>query len=227
MATPTDHVLSAQARFAGLTNRLTEADARAPSALPGWSRGHVVTHVANVGVAFDRQIRAARAARLVDVYDGGRPARDAGIEAGAGRPVGDLRSVVTEVFDRLSTTLTGLDPDDWDRPVRYRDGTVGGVVYALWREITIHAVDLAVGATPDGWEPDLCLHLLDFLSPRLPAGTSVTFAPEDGPQRTYGSGVAVVVTGRLTDVTAWLAGRTPTGPVTNPAGDLPDLGPWP
>lgn len=71
---------------------LDDRAVRAPSGLPGWSRGHVLTHVANFSEAMTRQVDEARAGRLIEMYDGGRPARDTAIEAGAGRPADELKA---------------------------------------------------------------------------------------------------------------------------------------
>lgn len=64
-----------------VTADLDDTTARGASALPGWSRGHAITHIANFPEAMTRQVEEALQGRLVEVYDGGRPARDAAIEA--------------------------------------------------------------------------------------------------------------------------------------------------
>jgi maleylpyruvate isomerase len=208
-------------RLNALLVELDDPAAQAPSGLPGWSRGHVLTHVANFSEAMTRQVDEARAGRLIDMYDGGRPARDAGIEAGAGRPAEVLR-------EHVRTSTTGLlaawaKVEDWSRPVRHRDSDLAATVYGAWREYEVHLVDLGLEPTSDDWSEEFCLHLLDFLRPRTPDGVHLVL--DAGELRwENGTGEDRVLSGRLTDLTSWLAGRPPVRPIT---GDLPDLKPWP
>jgi maleylpyruvate isomerase len=201
-----------------------EAVVRAPSGLPGWSRGHVITHIANFSQAMTRQVEEALQGRLVEVYDGGRPARDAAIEAGAGRPAAELTHHLLEATTALIAAWEKVGPDDWDRPVMHRNSTLAAAIYASWRELAVHAVDLALEPTADDWPEEFCLHLLDFLRPRTPEDTHLILHPTNAPPWQTGTGQDVTLTGKLTDLTAWYAGRTPTGPIT---GKPPELLPWP
>jgi maleylpyruvate isomerase len=215
-----------QARLRGLLDGFTEDAARAPSALPGWTRGHVLTHVEGVARALARQARYAQRGRLVEVYDGGRPARDAAIEAGHGRSAAALAAAVGDALDEAEASWGAVGPADWQRPVSYRDGTVLTAGLAWWRELEIHTADAQLGTGADHWPPQLCVHLVDFLSVRVPYGTELRLTAVDADRSwTLGSGEPVAVGGRLTDVAAWLAGRVPQQPLTG--GPLPELGSWP
>ncbi|MFI0943393.1 maleylpyruvate isomerase family mycothiol-dependent enzyme [Streptomyces sp. NPDC021020] len=214
------------ARLRGLTGELTDEALRAPSALPGWTRGHVLTHIEGVGQALARQARYALRGRTIEVYDGGRPARDAAIEAGHGRPAARLTAALADALDEAEASWAAVGPGDWGRPVAYRDGTLRTVGLAWWRELEIHTVDALLGAGPSGWSPQLCTHLLDFLSVRAPGGVGLTVTAVDtGEVWTYGRGAPIAVEGRLTDLAAWFAGRRPEGPLEG--GPLPELGNWP
>lgn len=210
-----DELAVGHTRLAKLVDELSEADARAESALPGWTRGHVLTHLAELADALTRQVTEAMAGRLVDVYDGGRPARAAAIEAGAGRSVGELTTAVVTSSDRLAAALSTVD--DWGRPVRYRDGTLTDIALCRWREVELHTTDLAVGYEPDQWSPELCRHLIE-----LRADRALTFVT---PERTWtvGTGSPLTATGTLNDLAAWLTGR-PHGPVSTSARWIPE--PW-
>ncbi|WP_460523986.1 maleylpyruvate isomerase family mycothiol-dependent enzyme [Flindersiella endophytica] len=215
------HVVRAQ------IDGLTEAEVRAPSSLPDWTRGHVLAHLATFSQAFARQTRYALASKLIEVYDGGRPGRNAAIEALAGASAPDLVRAVNDGFAALEAGWAEAEPDDWSRPVTYRDGTLLGTLYCCWREFGIHAVDLDLGVTPANWSPEFCAHVIDFLQPRTPDGVQLTLAASDGDTWTYGTGAAVEVRGELTDLTAWFAGRAPRGPLESSTGALPELAPWP
>ena len=218
-------VREAHARVASLLDGFTDTRARADSVLPGWSRGHVVTHLAELARAFTRQVEVALAGRTAEVYEGGRPARDAAIEAKAGRPAAELRADLLAANAALEQAWVGLTDADWARPTRYRDGVLLDTVYARWRETEIHAADLDLGYRTADWSGELAVYLLDFLTTRVPDGVALTITA--GPvHRTIGSGEPVAVQGELTDVVAWLAGRAPIGELATTAA-LPELGPWP
>lgn len=213
---------------------LTDADARRVSALPGWSRGHVLTHLSHHAQAFTRQTREAQAGRQVEVYDGGRAGRDAAIEAGAGRSAQALRDEVIAACEELDQLWAELAPAEWDLRCGYRDGTLVDGLLSRWREVDIHLVDLVLGATSADWSVDLCEHLLDYLTPRVPAGLPLALhATDAGRTWTYGAGAGagsdrvLEISGRLVDLTAWLAGRTPSRPLESTSDSLPALDPWP
>ncbi|WP_433008257.1 maleylpyruvate isomerase family mycothiol-dependent enzyme [Kribbella sp. CA-294648] len=209
------------ARLTAVLAGLDDEAVRAPSGLPGWSRGHVLTHIAYFSEAMTRQVEEALAGRLVEMYDGGRPARDAAIEAGAGRSADELR-------EHVRTATAGLldawrKVDDWSRPVTHRNGDLAATVYTGWRELEVHTVDLALEPTSDDWSVEFCLHLLDFLKARTPDGLHLILV--GGNTRwENGTGEDRILTGTFTDLTAWMAGRRPVRPIT---GDLPELKPWP
>lgn len=217
----TSVVRAAVDRLNGVLAAVDDAVVRAPSGLPGWSRGHVMAHIANFSVGMTRQVTEGIAGRLVEMYDGGRPARDAAIEA-------DAQKSAAELTERVAVTTSGLleawdQVDDWTRRVWHRDGTLADTVYTGWREVEIHMVDLNLKPTSDEWSEEFCLHLLEFLRPRTPAGIKLVL--DAGTTRwEEGTGQERVIDGRLTDLAAWMAGRQPRGPLK---GDLPDLAPWP
>src|SRR5450631_874300 len=91
MSTPS--VVAADlARLANATERLLSrvrswgpGDLAAPSNLPGWSRGHVLTHLARNADGMRNVLLAARTGVAVPMYPS-RDLRDADIVAGATRP---------------------------------------------------------------------------------------------------------------------------------------------
>ncbi|MFC4031524.1 maleylpyruvate isomerase family mycothiol-dependent enzyme [Streptomyces polygonati] len=215
-----------QLRLRKLLTGLTDDAVREPSTLPGWTRGHVLSHIEGIGLAMARQARYAPRGRLIEVYDGGRPARDAAIEAGHRRSAARFQAALTDALDEADASWSAVGPDDWQRPVSYRDGVLFDAGLAWWRELEIHTTDLLLGATVAEWTQPFCAHLVDFMSARLPIGVALTLTATDGPwEWTLGTGTPLAVRGRSTDLAAWLAGRHPLGPLT---GDpLPALNPYP
>lgn len=212
--------------------RLTDESAAAPSELPGWTRGHVLAHVAGICDALARQAELARRGEQTDLYDGGMPARDRAIEEGAGAGAAEHRERVAAALSRATEAFEALEPEHWDTPVRFRRGVARDAALALWRELVIHRSDLGTGCTQQEWPEDFCRHLLGFLAPRVPEG-SVFELRAPGEEITLGGGSdAVVLEGRLEDLTAWLAGRTISHGAVRAERDgaavpLPEIGPWP
>ena len=198
--------------------------------LPGWTRGHVVAHLATLAAAFARQADYAAKGKIVDVYDGGRPARAAAIDRGAVLPAPQAIGALGDGLDALADSWARLSAEDWERPVSYRDSTLLATQLCWWREIEIHTVDLDVGYGVQDWEPDLSAHLVTHLLQRLPASHAFRLTADDTGRRwRRGGGEEVEVVGRQADLAAWLAGRHFAEPpeVTGNIGAEPELGPWP
>src|SRR5690606_37558223 len=94
-----------------------DADAlRAPSALPGWSRGHVLAHIDGAGNAAARQAEAVARGERVEFYDGGRQGRDTAIEAQAGRTLEEHAEALTRLAARLDAAWPERGSELWDQP---------------------------------------------------------------------------------------------------------------
>lgn len=213
---------------------LDEEAVRAPSPLPDWTRGHVLAHIEGVGNAHARQAEFAARGERIQAYDGGMSGRNARIEEGAGRTVAEHQVALQALAARLADAWPADGDPRWQGRVTYRDGTVSDVALAWWREVRIHLVDLGVGIGPASWSEALCVHLLDFLTPRLPAEEAIELVADDGEvRRAVGpDGEAVLqVGGALRELVAWLAGREPQErPRATASGapvELPTLRPWP
>ena len=63
---------------------LSDDDVLAPTDLPGWTRGHVLAHIAHVSNAVARQVEYALRGELIEFYDGGQGGRTQAIEMNAG-----------------------------------------------------------------------------------------------------------------------------------------------
>ncbi|WP_284741218.1 maleylpyruvate isomerase family mycothiol-dependent enzyme [Amycolatopsis sp. RTGN1] len=213
---PAAAVAEAHSRLHRALEPLTDEQVREPSSLPGWTRGHVLAHVTDAGRALADLVENALRGVLVPLYDPKTHDRDGIIEATASRPAEEHRRDLLRHSVRLEDAWARVT--DWDQHVDYRDGKLSSTVFARWREVWIHAVDLDVGVGLADWPDDFCGHAVDFLQDRLPDGVAARAG-----DRRWGAGGAEV-TGSLRDLAAWLSGRAAG---TGLAGDLPDLGPWP
>jgi maleylpyruvate isomerase len=142
---------------------LTDEQARGPSLLPGWSIGHVLTHIARNADSVVRRLGAAREGRLVEQYVGGREGRDREIEEGAGRPAGRLVEDVRRSAAEADRVLAAYPQDLWDQPTLHVSGRqepAWSVVFARWREVEVHHVDLGFGYRLQDWPGELVDHYL-------------------------------------------------------------------
>jgi uncharacterized protein (TIGR03083 family) len=89
------HIQEATGRLLATSAALTDAQAREPSLLPGWTRGHVFTHIARNADGMVNLLRGACTGTPIPIYPS-TGARDDDIMAGADRPAVDLATDVRE-----------------------------------------------------------------------------------------------------------------------------------
>src|SRR5690349_5685326 len=162
-----------------LASKLTEADVPAPSGLPGWTRGHVLAHMAGISNAMARQLEYAARGETIELYDGGMAGRNKAIDMAAGHDAATHRADLTAALDRVLRAfdvLPGVKDSSahqtgWWAPISYRGGVVLDGGLALWRELVIHNADLQTGRGPETWSRPFCEHLFDFLRWPSAAGT--------------------------------------------------------
>jgi len=214
--------------------RWTDAEVRAPSLLPGWTRGHVLAHIARNADGITRTLSGALRGEVVARYPNGQEGRNADIEAGATRGFAELAADVRESADRLDRLFGAVgDAGGWDLPTE--DRPARDHVLARWREVEIHRVDLA-GAYPAGeWPAEFVAYLLpelaDRLAQRAAAPLRIEVASEGsvtselaGRVWTVGSGDPIRVTGPDWALLAWLVGRSVAAKEALTA--TPDVPPW-
>lgn len=155
----------ATGRLVAATARMTDAEAREPSLLPGWSRGHLLTHVARNADALRNLLAWARDGIETPAYVRAE-VREAEIEAGADRPVDDLRDDVAESAEAFAADAEMLTDAAWRTEVRVLDGPFFRAELLLPRRLTeveLHHTDLGVGYGADDWTPEFAA--LDLAEP--------------------------------------------------------------
>lgn len=238
------HLAGATDRLVADVRALPEASLTEPSLLPGWTRGHVLAHVARGGDACVRLLEGAATGEAAAAYES-REARDAEIAYAASRPLDDHLTDLGQVTERLAAAARAVAADRWSVPLRFRSGVEKPASAVLWTrrvEIEIHHVDLDVGYTSADWTADVATRLLDEVVDAL------RNRPDAPDLRLEGRDTGrVLALGRATDVpvtdlaaegvrtvsgpehrlAAWLAGRSDGRMlVATPAGRLPPVPRW-
>jgi maleylpyruvate isomerase len=241
MSEPTAHLLALRASTADLLQGLdglhwSDAEVAAPSLCDGWTRGHILTHLARNAQGIADTLAGALRGEIVERYPDGWEARNAAIESGAGRPYAALVADVRDTAERLDRVLGALhDAGGWGLPTA-EDQTAASWVRRRWREVEIHRVDLAADYTPDRWPPLFVVTELpdaaESLASRVSSAVHVTVTAEGSLSREMvgreweagSGGDAVEVRGPDWAVLAWLAGRAAVA--SSALSAVPPLGPW-
>lgn len=197
-----------------------------PSALPGWSRGHVIGHVARNAEALTRLADWARTGIETPMY-ADRERRAAEIEQSATLPGGTLRRQLGDTAAALDKALSQLTATQWQAPVRSALGRAIPAAEVPWmriREVWLHAVDLGADSRVDDLPAEVVDLLLDDVTTALSAKDgcpALQLVPTDR-NRTWplgGPRPTETVSGTAADLAGWLTGR-----ITAP--DRPALPRW-
>jgi maleylpyruvate isomerase len=229
---PQDYDLDAAiTRMCDATDRLlaslhdmSDADVHEPSRLPGWTRGHVLTHVARNADGLANLAEWAPPGEARPMYAGGREGRNADIEAGAARSASILESDIDAASDRLLEAFTDFPPEGLERVVLMNSS---GAECAGWeiplireREVEIHHVDLGYDYTPAHWSAAFAERTLDQIAEgfRRKPDTPVGALHGTGTGRTWVVGDAgPTLTGPESALLAWLVGRSDGDGLTSDA----------
>lgn len=218
--------------------QLQDFQVGAASLLPGWSRRHVIAHVAFNARALARLVEWAATGVEQKMYESD-DARNAEIEEGASLPAPELRALVRETTDELDFAWRELSDESWHAQVRMRTGPpfpATGTIWLRTREVWLHAVDLDSGASFDDFPPGMVDHLLgNVLSAwrgrRAAEGLpNFVLQPTDrGGPKSVGSPTdadAVVLRGSAVDLARWATGRGFLGITAESGAPVPSAPRW-
>jgi maleylpyruvate isomerase len=212
---------------------LTDADVREPSLLPGWTRGHVLTHLARNAEGGTRLLSWARTGIASYEYES-LAARAAAIERGAGRRAVVLLADVSAAAAGFAEAAALMPADAWQHLVTWTTGQqtpAEDVIRSRHAEVLIHHVDLDLGFGPSDWPPTFVREMLEVAVSALNEGgraplSAGLHASDTG--RSYllggGSAGAVQIGGTEAGLLAWLLGRSAGAHLTrDKPGPLPPL----
>ena len=157
---------------------LDDAAMRRSSRLPGWSVGHVVTHLARNADSVVRRLNAVLEGRTVEQYEGGAAGRAAEIDAGAGRSAAQLYDDLVRADQAVDELFARVPDEAWGRPfatanakVELQQRPASFLPFTRWREVETHHVDLGIGYEPADWPDALVERWLPGLLDELPGRT--------------------------------------------------------
>jgi maleylpyruvate isomerase len=220
-------VSAATALLHASASQVSDQQAREPSLLPGWSRGHLLTHLARNADSLRNLLTWARTGVPTPQYSSQQERND-GIERGAARPAAELLADLAESAAALDAAAMSLPAKAWAADVGLHAGW-----YTLWRRLTeveIHHVDLGLGYGPADWPEAFATYSLEQTAQRFADASSpaVLLRTTDTPVAVRigppGDQPATTVTGPVRALLAWLTGRSAgDGLSAEPAGPLPAL----
>ena len=149
---------------------IDDATVGRPSRLPGWTIGHVLTHIARNADGHTRRLEGALNGIAVPRYPGGPAERDRDIQAGAARTARELYEDVAESAKRLEATWERSAAAGWPNAqllATDRWPTSGSPVRRL-REVEVHHVDLGLGYEVTNWPDEYVEWELPIALERLP-----------------------------------------------------------
>lgn len=213
--------------------KLDDAALGEPSRLPGWTRGHVLAHLARNADALVNLFTAARTDTVVPMYPS-EEARDADIERDATRPLAVQLDDLAVTASRFNDAAAALNPEAWSRRVAVRGGVTeiaSRIPFRRLAEVELHHVDLGIGRTVEDLPAD-------FVEAELASLAGGRFAGRDDVPalllRTAGGralrtgregGEPAGITGSSAALVGWLTGRTDGSGLDAGGSALPVLPP--
>ncbi len=219
---------AATSRLEATTAQLGASDLSAASALPGWSRAHVLAHIAGNANGLRSLLLAARSGEALRMYANPN-ARVADIEAGAARPHDVILADVVESARRFRAEVRAMPEPAWANTVIFSSGQPNArsfpaerLLYLRLAEVEVHHVDLAMGYGFTDTPTELSEWLLRDFSHRCGGALA---RGQDGQWTATITDEARSwqCSGSTPDLLAWLAGRSAGAGIESDGEGLPRL----
>lgn len=221
--------------FAERTAGIDDAAAGEGSLLPGWTRGHVLTHLARNADGFVNLLTWARTGVEHQMY-ASEADRDADVAEGANRIAALLREDVNAANERFFVAAEALSSTAWESTVAGRGGKAipaHHIPFLRLSELAVHVVDLDCGVGFHDVVTRLGERAVNLLERTVeayhhrpdvpPVRIAVTLPGERERTWQLGTGDPAEVAGHAADVVGWLTGRTDGSALR---GETPRLPPW-
>ncbi|MDV3221229.1 maleylpyruvate isomerase family mycothiol-dependent enzyme [Intrasporangium sp.] len=210
----TRHLATETQRLLATAEGLDDTAVRGPSLCQGWTRGHVLAHLARNAEALARVCAVVLTGEPDTMYDSPQ-ARDADIEAGAGRPATALTADVRATAAALAPEIAKLGIEHVGTTVERVPGgqliPAERVPYMRLREVVWHHVDLDAGYGFEDTPDELVRLFLEDTVSHLASSEGapgISIRTDEGDAWTVGDG-GTVVSGPRDGVLLWLARSRP------------------
>ena len=229
-----DKTAAVVAALSDATNRLvrtvdamTDEQYAEPSLLPGWTRAHVVAHLALNAEGLGGAVLGISTGEPAPMYVSNE-ARDADIEEVAQLSPTRLRDRLLAASGLFADAVAHLTDEGWTEEIERVPGgmhfTVSSIPARRRTEVEIHHADLGLAYSSDDWPGDFCAALIPVMAARLQdrdEGFTVVATDLGRSWDVAGGGPEVRGTGG--DLGWWLSGR---GGEDRLDGDVPEIGEW-
>lgn len=220
-------VEDASKRLVRRVDELPDASYAARSALPGWSRAHVVAHLALNAESLERVLSQAAAGAEGAMYPS-RARRDQDIERLASTTPGELRARTLTSVRRFAEAAAAMPRGGWDGRFRWLPDAAEVLPVALvpgmrHREVEFHHADLGAGYGPRDWPGSFVVRAVEALRTRAPG---VTLLATDLGRSWHAERGRTTVSGPGAQIAWWLSGRGDGQGLTSNGGDLPRIEKW-
>lgn len=200
-----------------------------PSLLPGWSRAHVVAHLALNAEGLAGALGGLVAGRDVPMYASDET-RDDDIATLATADHDELRDRLLGSVTRFADAVDAVLADRWSASIERTPGgrtfRAADVVSMRLREVEIHHADLDAGYTHAAWPPEFAIDLVTAMAARDDRADGLVLVATDLDRSwTIGDG-GPAVTGPVTALAWWITGRGEGAGLTSDGGALPRMGAW-
>jgi maleylpyruvate isomerase len=227
-------VQEATARLIDAVSALTPTAVTEPSLLAGWTRGHVLAHLARNADSLVNLLTWARTGEETPQY-ATEEARDKEIEDSAARPLSEHLDELRISADRFVYAVEETLPQAWGVQVAMHSGRViaaAEVPYRRLIEVHLHHVDLGIGYTcadlPEDFAVRELANVIDDLSGHEGIAAVRLHDTDSGEKWTIGAANEpdLTVSGPRTALLAWVTGRGKNeGLTAQPELPLPPLPP--
>lgn len=142
--------------------QFSEDEVRQPSLLPGWTRAHVLAHLAQNADGGTRLLQWARTGVSGFEYHS-VAARDAAIQQGAERPLRELLEHLRVSVSSFADACHSMTPEHWGQVVTWttgQDAEAHVVARSRLIEVLVHHVDLDASYQASSWPTTFVLERL-------------------------------------------------------------------
>lgn len=225
------HLLGdANGRLVRTVDAFTDDDWGRPSGLPGWTRAHVVAHLALNSEGLVGALAGVVSGEPAPMYSS-QETRDGDIDDLAGAAPDELRARLLAGVTQFDDAVASVPDDLWGTTIERTPGSERTFVAAAapgmrLREVEIHHADLGAGYAHREWPTAFAALVLDGMVKRGASREPFTADPVDlDGSWSFGDG-GPTVSGSASDLAWWLTGRGGGDGLTSDDGTLPGIEEW-